>query len=64
MEEYPEATDADIIRWQLKCLSQAASSLTESEVNLVASFEDQFKRRGGLSERQMEILEDIYKRRT
>ena len=58
------ATEADIIRWQLKCLAQAASDLTERELELIASFEDQFKQKGRLSERQMEVLEDIYRRRT
>ena len=64
MEERPQATDADVIKWQLKWLTESASALTNSEINLVISFEDQFKRKGTLSERQMEILEDIYKRRT
>ena len=64
MEECRKATDADIIKWQLKCLSEAASDLREGELGLIASFEHQFKRKGGLTERQMEVLEDIYKRRT
>ena len=63
-EDEMPATEADIIKWQLRFLSEAASSLTESELNLVSSFEEQFKRKGALSTRQMEILEDIYKRRT
>ena len=58
------ATDADIIKWQLKCLGEVAGSLTESEMKLVISYEDQFKRNNWLSKRQMEVLEDIYKRRT
>ena len=58
------ATEADIIGWQLKWLAEAASDLTERELELVASFEDQFKKKGRLSERQMEVLEDIYRRRT
>jgi hypothetical protein len=62
--EMTPATDADIIKWQLKCLREAGDSLTESEMNLLISFEEQFKRRNSLSDRQMEILEEIYKRRT
>jgi hypothetical protein len=59
------ATDADIIRWQLKCLAEADSGpMTEKEIELLLSFEGQFKRSGKLSARQMEILEEIYKRRT
>jgi hypothetical protein len=58
------ATDADIIKWQFKFLRESGDSLTESEMNLLISFEEQFKKRGSLSKRQMEILEEIYKRRT
>lgn len=36
--------------------------LTESELNLVESFEKQFLDKGNLTSRQMEILEDINKR--
>jgi hypothetical protein len=57
------ATDADIIKWQLKCLREEGSSLSKSEMNLLISFEQQFQRKGSLSNRQMEILEEIYKRR-
>jgi len=59
-----EATVEDVIRWQLKCLANVASELTEKELELVASFGDQFARKRTLSERQLEILEEIYKRRT
>ena len=58
------ASDADIIKWQLKWIGENASELTPSELELVISFEEQFKRRGSLSPRQMEILEEIYARRT
>ena len=34
-------------------------SLTDSELNLLISFEEQFKRKGILSETQFEILLDI-----
>ena len=36
--------------------------LTDRQFELVESFEEQFNRSGSLSERQMEILEDIFKR--
>lgn len=58
------ATDADIIKWQLKCLREEGEHLTESEMNLLISFEEQFQRKGSLSEKQMAILEEIYRRRT
>lgn len=56
------ATETDLIKWWLKCLAEADMSPRESD--LVISFEEQFKRKGSLSERQMEILEEIYTRRT
>lgn len=36
--------------------------LTEAQLNLIISFEGQFKRYGKLSEKQFEILEDIFKK--
>jgi hypothetical protein len=59
-----KADDSTIIAWQLKCLRDAGSELTRSEIGLLVSFESQFQNRGTLSEKQMEILEEIYKRRT
>lgn len=37
-------------------------SLTSSERNLIESFSDQHSRRGSLSERQLEVLEEIWVR--
>jgi hypothetical protein len=59
-----EATEADVIRWQLKCLADVASELTASELDLIISFGNQFAKKQTLSERQREILYEIYKRRT
>jgi len=56
------ASKEEIIIWRIKCLTEEREELSESELNLIASFEEQFKRRGMLSERQMEVLEDIYDR--
>jgi hypothetical protein len=56
------ASDAEIIRWQMKYLTEHADDLSEGEMRLLISFEDQFKRHDTLSMRQMEVLEDIYKR--
>jgi hypothetical protein len=36
--------------------------LTDAQHDLVISFEDQFKSKGSLSDRQIEILEDIFQR--
>lgn len=57
------ANDADIIKWQLRCLREEGEKLTEGEMRLLISFEGQFERKGSLSEKQMECLEEIYKRR-
>ena len=58
------ASESDIIKWQLKWIGENASELTANELELVISFEEQFKRGGSLSPRQSEILEEIYTRRT
>jgi predicted DNA binding protein len=34
--------------------------LTDAQMNLIVSFEDQFKKRGNLTARQLEILESIF----
>ena len=36
--------------------------LTDAQHDLVISFQEQFESRGSLSDRQFEILEDIFKR--
>jgi hypothetical protein len=36
--------------------------LTDAQHSLVESFEEHFERRGSLSDRQVEILEDIFER--
>lgn len=56
------ATKEEVIRWQLKCLVDERENLSESELNLITSFEEQFKRNHSLSDRQMEVLESIYER--
>jgi len=57
-----------LIKWWLKCLYQVASDLTDRELELVSSYEEQFlqneNREERLTKRQMKVLEDIYKRRT
>ena len=37
-------------------------NLSDAQHDLVESFEEQFQRRGSLSERQVEILEDIFEK--
>lgn len=53
---------ATFIRWRLKYLAECGDDLTDSELKLLVSFEDQFKKKGTLSERQLEVLEEIYKK--
>ena len=40
----------------------ALCKLSPKQEELVNSFEEQYKRKGSLSERQIEVLEDIYER--
>jgi len=40
----------------------SSQELNESELELLVSFEEQLKKDGCLSERQMEIVEEIYGR--
>ncbi len=56
------ATENDIIRWQFKRLVEEASELTENELDWASRLQQRFERTGRLSEREREILEDIYKR--
>lgn len=37
-------------------------NLTDAQHDLIISFEKQFRQRGSLSERQVEILEDIFEK--
>ena len=54
--------EAKRIRWCLKWLTEHGGDLRDSELELLISFEAQFKARGTLSLRQIEVLENIYKR--
>ncbi len=56
------ASEKELAKWWLKYLGDVASELSEGEMNLLISFEDQFKRSSKLTPKQMEVLEDIYKR--
>jgi len=62
--QYKTADAKTIIDWQLKCLTEQGTNLSASEINLLISFEEQFKKKGILSSNQMIVLEEIYKRRT
>ena len=66
VDSTPKATDADVIKWQLRFIAEATGEgkLSPYEMNLVISFEEQFEKNGRLSEKQMRVLEDIYTRRT
>jgi len=52
----------EIIRWQLKYLSEHAGDMRPNDLEWAIKFEERFKRAGMLSPREQEILEDIYKR--
>jgi hypothetical protein len=55
---------AEIISYQLKALAHPVEELTDGEVSILVSYEYQFGYKGTLSPRQMEVLEEIYMRRT
>jgi len=52
----------DRIEHVLQFLAMEYDQLTDAQHSLVESFEEQFERRGSLSDRQVEILEDIFER--
>jgi len=54
------ATDKDRITHIFKFMEY--DELTDAQHDLVESFEEQFNRRGTLSDRQLEILEDIFEK--
>ena len=54
------ADKAERIRMLFQLMEYDA--LSDAQHDLIVSFEDQFKRRGVLSDRQFEILWDIYQR--
>lgn len=47
--------------WMLEYCAKNHENLKDSELDLLISFDEQFKRKNWLSARQMEVLENIYK---
>jgi len=62
MTEEKKATIEDVIRWQLKCLANVASDMAENDLNWAVKMGDSFARKGSLTDREMEVLENIYKK--
>lgn len=60
MSEEKKATDEEIIRWRLKCINEIADEMSAVDLDWAARLESAFERYGKLSERQMEVLENIY----
>ncbi len=57
------ASDAELAAWQLRWLTkEIGGELSDSELRILISFEEQFKRRGWLTEPQMDTLQNIYER--
>jgi hypothetical protein len=54
--------EKDIVKWQLKWISSHTDDLNESEHEWAIKMEESFKRKGFLSKREMEIVENIYKK--
>lgn len=56
--------DPEVVRlWIQTCLEEG-QGITKWENDFLVSIEEQFKRRGSLSEKQLEILERIYADKT
>lgn len=58
----PKTTE-NIIHF-LKALEMPSKELTKWELGFIADLDDQFMRRGSLSDKQFEILERIYAEKT
>lgn len=56
--------DAATIQDWFEQLEEHADALTKWEYEFVASLQEQFERRGSLSDRQVEVLEKIYAEKT
>lgn len=54
--------DRELVRWQLKHLTEHAGDLTSSELLWVTRYDKEFKDLGRLSPRQMEVLQSIYEK--
>lgn len=56
------ATRKDVIEWQFRCLTEVRDSLSDKELNWLIIMEDYYKLKGDLTDRYMEVLDDIYRR--
>lgn len=52
--------DIELARWRLKYLTEIADDIKLTDLEWVIKMEASFNRKGCLSEKEMEILEDIY----
>jgi len=61
----PKETKEDVrkrIEWQLKALSQVASDMSENDLDWTIKMEKSYKNKRWLSDREREILDNIYAR--
>lgn len=56
------ASKEEIIRWQLKCLANVAGDMAPNDLDWAVKMGDSFARKGFLSDREMEVLESVYKK--
>ncbi len=56
------ADQIEIIRWQLKHLISQRDELSPNDLEWAIRMEESFKRKGFLTERETEVLENIYRR--
>lgn len=56
------ADSKTIIEWQLKYLNKIASALKSNDLEWSIKMEESYKNKGFLTEREMTVLENIYKK--
>lgn len=56
------ADDKEVVEWQLKYLSKIAGALKNNDLEWSIRMEESYKNKGFLTEREMTILDNIYKK--
>ena len=52
----------EAVEWYLKYLKEHTSDMSENDLDWTIRLEDSYKKKEYLSDREIEILEDIYRR--
>ena len=57
------ASNSDIVKWQIKWLTEIHEQLSEGDMDWLIKMDDAFKRQNGiLTPKQLTIVEDMYKK--